>query len=353
MPTSCSNLPLPLPVDFDCDAYATHLDDRLAPDGMEVEDKNTANVILEASNKASITLTCAYATAHASSAGVGSLDISAPLQGLQAYTEKEKAMLLYSPELVVATGPLLLSLTKLIAQHRTTTAMQREKEHTNKEAEKSKASQSLLGSMVFTHPHEIDPILKQLVVIPPIFLVSLGHKVNFPLYWWTDGILRKAAKSPHMIVKELSSTEQMATYSIADKVQVVDVTKCAKLFDGEDESKNLTPSWWHQAAKNLLSAFQQLCPAVDPLDPTTRNYASEFASHFTWFWNIACFDTQMDLWLPVELKMHCTILAQGLFSSQIWADELCSVLRAHKAQAAATAAPAASAVSAPPSAGVK
>ncbi|KAJ7782550.1 hypothetical protein DFH07DRAFT_325715 [Mycena maculata] len=217
MPTSRSNLPLPLPVDFDCDAYATRPADRLAPTGMELEDKNAANVLIEASNKASIVLTRAYATARATAAGVGSLDVGLPLQGLWAYTDEEKVMLLHSPDLVTATGPLPLSLTKLIAQHRATTATQREKERADKEAEKSKANQTLLGSMVFTHAHEVTPIIRQPVVIPAIFLVSLRHKVYFPLHWWTDRIIRKAAESPHMIFKEFSRAEQAATYSIGEE----------------------------------------------------------------------------------------------------------------------------------------
>ncbi|KAJ7090845.1 hypothetical protein B0H15DRAFT_800091 [Mycena belliarum] len=331
--TSRSGIPLPLPPTFDCDTYATRPVDNPAPAGMELEDKNAANVVIEMDNKASIALTRAYAAALATTAGVGALDVGAPLKGLWTYTDDEKAALLHSPEYVAAVGPLPLALLKLIAQHRAAIGVQREKERAEKEAEKVKTA-NLLGSMVYTNAHDVTPLLRQSVVIPTIFLVSLRHKVYFPLHWWTDSLLRKAAESPHTICKEFSRAEQSASYSIGERVQVVDVTKCAKLFDGEDESKSLTPSLWRQAANNLLSAFKQLCPAVDPTDPHTRNYASEFAAHFTWFSNLECFDTKMEVWLPIERKLRYALLGQGYFKELTWADEVRSVLSAHEHAAA-------------------
>ena len=120
-------LPLLLTATFDCDAHTTRPADRVSP-SLENEDKNSANVAIEASNKASIILTHAYAFARATPTGVGALDVGAPLLGLWGYTDMEKAMLLHSPELVAATGPLPLALTKLIAQHRAAAGLQREKE---------------------------------------------------------------------------------------------------------------------------------------------------------------------------------------------------------------------------------
>ncbi|KAJ7088448.1 hypothetical protein B0H15DRAFT_982193 [Mycena belliarum] len=293
---------------------------------MELDAKNAKNVAAEAHNKVSIALTVAYRDARASSNGVGALDVGEILQAFVAYTSEEKLMMLHSPEFLAAVGPLPYSLTKLIAQHRAEQAVKRERER--EEKEKAKTA-SLLGSMVYTRAHEVTPLLKQEVVIPTIFLVSLRHKVYFPLHWWSNAVLRKAAESPHMISKEFSRAEQSASYSIGERVQVVDVTKCAKLFDGEDEAKYLTPSLWRQAANNLLSAFQQLCPAVDPLKPDTRNYSSELAAHFAWFSNLECFDSKMDVWLPVERKMRYALLGEGLFREETWADEIRSVLILH------------------------
>ncbi|KAJ7480934.1 hypothetical protein FB451DRAFT_1171510 [Mycena latifolia] len=333
--------PLPLPPTFDCDAHATRPADRAPPDGMELEDKNAENVIREASNKASIALTRAYAAARGTVTGVGTLDVGAPLMALWSYTDEEKAMLLHSPDLVAAVGPLPLTLTKLIAQHRAAIGVQREEERADKEAEKAKTA-NLLGSMMYTNPHEVTPLLRQAATIPSIFLVSLRHAIYFPLHWWTDRLLRKAAESPHTICKEFSRAEQSASYSIGERVQVVDVMKCAKLFDGEDEVKCLTPSLWRQAANNLLSAFQKLCPAADPADPSARNHASELVAHFLW----------MAVWLPIERKLRYALMAQGYFKAETWADEVRSVLSAHE-HAAALASTYALAASAPAPTGAK
>ncbi|KAJ7078121.1 hypothetical protein B0H15DRAFT_804926 [Mycena belliarum] len=276
---------------------------------MELDAKNAKNVAAEAHNKVSIALTVAYRDARASSNGVGALDVGEMLQAFVVYTSEEKLMMLHSPELLAAVGPLPYSLTKLIAQHRAEQAVKRERER--EEKEKAKTA-SLLGSMVYTRAHEVTPLLKQGVVIPTIFLVSLRHK----------SFARRRSPPPHMISKEFSRAEQSASYSIGERVQVVDVTKCAKLFDGEDEAKCLTPSLWRQAANNLLSAFQQLCPAVDPLKPDTRNYSSELAAHFAGFSNLECFDSKMEVWLPVERKMRYALLGEGLFREETWADEI-------------------------------
>ncbi|KAJ7700733.1 hypothetical protein B0H17DRAFT_1128597 [Mycena rosella] len=213
--------------------------------------------MLEAANKTSITQTC-----------VGTLDVRAPLKVMWVYSEDEVAQLIHAPELLAAVGPLPLYLLKVITQHKTATALLHEKERVAKEA--AKAMPVLLGSMKFTHTHEK-------VVIPTIFLVSVRHWI--PLHWWTDCLLRKANENPHIIEKVWSCVEQATSYAAGEKVHVVDITKSAKHFEGEDKLKALTPSLWRQASTNLLACFKDLCPPIDPNNPDTHNFASDYALH--------------------------------------------------------------------------
>ncbi|KAJ7491582.1 hypothetical protein B0H11DRAFT_1911844 [Mycena galericulata] len=93
--TSRAGVLLPLPASFDLVAYSTRPNDIPAPSGMELDDKNAENCVIETHNKASILLTRAYARAKETSAGVGALDVGLPLKAMWAYTDEEKASLLH------------------------------------------------------------------------------------------------------------------------------------------------------------------------------------------------------------------------------------------------------------------
>ncbi|KAJ7451013.1 hypothetical protein B0H11DRAFT_2246588 [Mycena galericulata] len=301
--TSRAGVLLPLPASFDLVAYSTCPNDIQAPSGMDLQDKNAENCVIETHNKASILLTRAYARAKETNAGVGILDVGLPLRAMWAYTDEEKASLLHCPEYVAATGPLPRSLVKFIASCRAAATVEKEKERSEKEAEKAKANKPLLGSLVFTKAHAVTPILKQQVTIPGIYLVSIRSHVHILLHWWTDKNIRLASSSPHTVAKEYARSEQTASFELSQRVQVMDITKNAKLFGGEDERASLSPGTWLQASGNQLSAYKDVCAPVDPNDPTTRNYASEYAAHILFFSRLDCFEDRMDVWLPVEQKL--------------------------------------------------
>ncbi|KAJ7431966.1 hypothetical protein B0H11DRAFT_1941109 [Mycena galericulata] len=329
--TSRAGVLLPLPTSFDLVAYSTRPNDIPAPSGMELDDKNAENCVIETHNKASILLTRAYARAKETSAGVGALDVGLPLKAMWAYTDEEKASLLHCPEYVAATGPLPRSLVKFIATCRAAAAVEKEKDRLEKEAEKARSNKPLLGSLVFTKPHTVTPILKQQVTIPGIYLVSVRLRVHIPLHWWTDKNIRLASSSPHTIAKEYARSEQTATFELSQRVQVMDVAKNAKIFGGEDERAGLSPVLWLQASGNQLSAYKDVCAAVDPNDPTTRNFASEYAAHILFFSRLDCFDDRMDVWFPVEQKLRKEIWQEGYYDEDTWMHEMRSVLAAHDA----------------------
>lgn len=232
---------MPLPSTFDCIAYSTRPADHLPMSGMDLADKNTENVAIEVANKVSVILTRAYAKACDTPVGVGLLDIGFPLKALLGYTNEEKAKLLHCPEYAATVGPLPVSFLGFIAGIRAVVAVAKEKERVEKEAKETEAKKPLLGLMVFTKPHAVTPTLKQQAVIPAIFLVTLRSHIPILLHWWTDKNMKMAALALHTIAKEYMRSEQSTTFNLSQHVQVLDITKNAKFFGGEDESV-LSPS---------------------------------------------------------------------------------------------------------------
>lgn len=82
---------------------------------------------------------------------------------------------------------------------------------------------------------------------------------------------------------------------------------------------------------NQLMAMKDICAAVDPNDPSTCNYASEYASHILFFDCLKEFDDKMNMWLPMEQKLRREVFQQGLFNQGTWLQEVHSVLAAEAA----------------------
>ncbi|KAJ7112157.1 hypothetical protein C8R44DRAFT_741862 [Mycena epipterygia] len=331
----CSETPL-LRADFDFASYTTHPADVAPLHNMDLQELNVKNVRIQAANSASIIQTRAYEAAAGTTAGVGvgARDVGMPLEPFFAYTDEQKNLLVVSQHLVDAVGPLPIHITIHVAQERAKTAAleaidkaKREKEHVEKEAEKAKASQPIYGTLVMTNPHPISTSLKAAVVFPPIFVMSLHHKIFFPLHWWEDKILREGVEFSHSVPKESTHAGQTSSLVVSEKVLVVDVTKAStKWLSDEAHWPTSNPSLWRQAAGNLLEALKLLCPKYDPANPV-HTYYTEFKLHITFFLHLEIFDTLFHVWYPAERLLRHKIFTDGLFNQNVYE---------HKIEVAAT-----------------
>ncbi|KAJ6627808.1 hypothetical protein B0H10DRAFT_2209937 [Mycena sp. CBHHK59/15] len=267
---------------------------------MELQEKNVKNLHVEKNNNASIMLMHVYEAAHATAAGVGNLNVGSALEPFFSYTDEEKALMVSSKELVDVVGPLPIFLIQHIAMEclKITRAEADEKVTCDKEAEKLKANQSIMGMLLMSNPHAISSVLSGPANIPPIFSVSLRHQVYFPLHWWTDKVLGEAVEFPHTVPKESICAAQTSVLVTPECMHVVNVAKVTKIFRGEEISSALSTSLWHQVSRNLLTAYQHLCPVVDPNNPSSpcHTYASEYNLHIVFFANLKVFNN-----LPVAL----------------------------------------------------
>ncbi|KAJ7845641.1 hypothetical protein B0H14DRAFT_3454910 [Mycena olivaceomarginata] len=162
-------------------------------------DLNTWNRTVEANNTISIQLTLAFKTARATAAGVGALDVGAPLQPLYAYSDLLNKIYLHSKELTDSTGPLPSSLVQCLAMQRMKDAEDEVAEKTRREQEKAKASAPVLGTLVMSKPVSFSSITDDDVEIPAVCLASLGQKIYLPMQWWNSSILRAANESLHSL----------------------------------------------------------------------------------------------------------------------------------------------------------
>ncbi|KAF7357876.1 hypothetical protein MVEN_00833800 [Mycena venus] len=278
-------LPLPLTASFDCVAYTTRPADIPALPNMTLPEKNKRNVAIEAGNTKSIDYTRAYEAARATTAGVGALDVGAPLLPYFEYSDDEKAMLVRSSRLVDAVGPLPTYMVEYIVTEQirvdaeeTTEKARVEKERADKEKEKLKANMPIIGTMRKNNPRSISSALSAPVTIPAVFLMTMGHQIMLPLHWFSNNILRKANSNPHSVPMEWITAQQTTALVKPPRVQVVDLTKMAKLHGGEEAWKAMTPSIWEECSKNLMAALQQLSVPQDPNNPEPTQ-ATEYALH--------------------------------------------------------------------------
>ncbi|KAJ6630727.1 hypothetical protein B0H10DRAFT_2336555 [Mycena sp. CBHHK59/15] len=283
--TSLSSETLPLCTNFDFVAYMTHLVDIAPLPNMDLQEKNQRNILIEKTNNMSMGLTCAYQAVLAMAAGVGTLDVSAPLLPCYAYTDEDKMLLVVSKDLVEAMGPLPVYMMVFVTKEHVKTASveladktKHDKEHADKDAEK------------------LNPQSQFLVV-----------------------------EFPHSIPKELVRRAQTSVIVMPDKFQIVDVAKVSKMFlHKEDGCTSLTLSLWCQASQNLLTALVKLCPKIDPNDPSSpmHTYTSEYNLHVVFFTNIDIFDVLMHIWCPVECKLCLTIFSDSFFDQKVYEQKL-------------------------------
>ncbi|KAF8196247.1 hypothetical protein K438DRAFT_1934028 [Mycena galopus ATCC 62051] len=220
---SHAGLPMPLPDNFDCDAHMARPADIGPPAALSPTDLNAWNRTVEANNATSIQQMLAFKMTRATIAGIGALDVGAPLQPLYAYSDALKKMFLHSKEFVDATGPLPSSLFQWLAMERIKAAEDDVAEKTKREQEKAKTMGPSLGTLIMSKPVSFSSVVDNEVEIPKVFLVSLGQKIYPPLQWWKSSILRAAIESPHSL--------PMTSVRIAQGTSVIklDVLKCDEL----------------------------------------------------------------------------------------------------------------------------
>jgi hypothetical protein len=223
---------LPLPANFDFLAYTTRPADIPELVGMQLLQKNMANVAVEKHNTQSLTLTWAYQAAATSTAGVGALDVGEPLRPLFEYSIDEKELLVSSKDLVNAVSPLPSSLRLYIASEQLKLARveaaektKRNKEHVEKEAEKSKVNQDIRGTLLMSNPHPISSSMSSPISVPEIYLMLIKNQIYFPLHWWADKVLRGAMESPHTVPTTGIYASQTSKPVGAEKIRVVNVVK--------------------------------------------------------------------------------------------------------------------------------
>ncbi|KAK7015778.1 hypothetical protein R3P38DRAFT_2786703 [Favolaschia claudopus] len=171
--------------------------------------------------------------AAASTAGVGTLDVGAPLLSHFTYTDEEKSLLVASKDVVESTGPFPVYMTIFIATERMKAARadmdekaKREAERAAREAEKAKAARPTLYSERSSwSTHASFP---------------LSRPIYFPLHWWSDKILRQAFDYPHSIPTTTITAVQTSSLIAPPSVMVVNVAKALKELGEEDEAQ-LTP----------------------------------------------------------------------------------------------------------------
>ncbi|KAF8145224.1 hypothetical protein K438DRAFT_1782162 [Mycena galopus ATCC 62051] len=261
---SRAGLPMPLPDNFDCDAHMARPADIEPPAALSPADLNAWNRTVEANNATSIQQTLAFKTARATVAGIGALDVGAPLQPLYAYSDALKKMFLHSKEFVDATGPLPSSLVQWLAMERIKAAGDEIAEKTKRDQEKSKAVGPALGTPVMSKPVSFSSVVDDEVEIPKLFLDSLAQKIYPPLQWWRPSILRTANETPHSVPKMSLRIGQ------GTSVAKLDVLKCDEmtaLHGGIEDWTSLTPSTWLQCSLNLLAAMKQLSVVRHPFPP--------------------------------------------------------------------------------------
>ncbi|KAJ7888983.1 hypothetical protein B0H13DRAFT_1888197 [Mycena leptocephala] len=99
-------LALPLDASFDCTAHTATPADIPALPNMTLAEKNKKNLRIEKSNTDSVAYTRAYERASATIAGVGALDVGAPMEPFYAYEGNEMDFMASSKDVVSAVGPL-------------------------------------------------------------------------------------------------------------------------------------------------------------------------------------------------------------------------------------------------------
>ncbi|KAJ7157115.1 hypothetical protein C8R46DRAFT_1040201 [Mycena filopes] len=333
-PNSRCGLPLPLPVDFDTTAHMTRPADIPATPGFDLGDINAENVRLEKLNKISIAYTRAFAAARASPTGINNLDVGAMLEPFLAYSDADKELLVGSEAVVAATGPLPTYMTLWVAGVRIAEAQKNQKEKARRDKEKSdaiaaKTALPIFGTLEMVNPQVVGGTLSSVTSIPVLWHSSLFYKVYFPLHWWSDATLERATNYPHTFHTESITTATSST-GVATTVRVLNVNKMLKVL-GEEESAVMTPGLWRRASLNQLASFEKICKPVDPTNPASFSTAVEYGHHINHFSNLRVFE-DLDLfpvWYRVELDLRYKIVNNGLYSAQVYEQQISIALSTH------------------------
>ncbi|KAJ7914728.1 hypothetical protein B0H13DRAFT_2659143 [Mycena leptocephala] len=303
---SRSGLALPLPANFDFLAYTTRPADIPEFVGMQLLQKNMANIT----------------TATASAAGAGTLDVGEPLRALFEYSADEKELLISSKELVNAVSPLPSSLTLYIASEQLKLARveaadksKRDKERLDKDAEKAKANQDIRGTLLMSNPRPISSSMSSPIAVPEVYLMSIKNQIYFPLHWWVDKVLRGAMEYQHTVPTTGIYASQTSKPVGAEKIRVVDVAKGVEEIGGDGDGS---------AAPGLPRAYEN-----DPAAPKDT-HATELNLHVLFFANIKEFDDLFHVWYPVERSLRYEIFNSGLFDEMLYGSRVEIAFQTHK-----------------------
>ncbi|KAF8189422.1 hypothetical protein K438DRAFT_1763645 [Mycena galopus ATCC 62051] len=305
-------LPLPLPVDFSTDAHMDRPLDVVPPTRWDLADINSVNVRIERDNKASIAFTKAYAEARGFPGGVGALNVGANLKPFYEYPEEFKELLIKAPLVCDATGPLPTFMVIWIASQRIKNSKAESDKKDARDAERSRGARPTKGTLVMGPLHRILSTSDALVPIPDCYENYFCNKIYFPLHWWSDKQLQLFANQPHSIPK---------TNISENRVTVVDMAKAERLLSTDDFNV-LTPGLWRQVSVNQLRAFENICAAPVPGDPTSpaTSYAVEYKKHILFFTALHCFEEikMFEVWFCLEAALRAEVFNNGIFDTLVW-----------------------------------
>ncbi|KAJ7831098.1 hypothetical protein B0H13DRAFT_1915590 [Mycena leptocephala] len=320
-------LPAPLDASFDCTAHTTTPPDAPPLANMNLVEKNKENLRIEKKNTISVDHTRLYEKARATTAGVGDLDVSAPLEPFYAYIGNKIELMASSKDVVSAVGPLPSFVILKIAELHMKTVQDEASEKARKEKDKSNSFVPVIGSLRMVNPVQYSSVLSDVVSIPAIFLESINQKLWPPLHWWADSILRDAERNPQFVPSVPYTPKQTSPTLKVTKVQVIDWEKMTDLHGGLEHWTSLTPSTWRQCSKNLMTAVSQLSTN----DATIATPASELAKHLQFFAANRWYDELFHVWYPLELELRAHVLFNTLFNPVSWSSELSICVSTHYA----------------------
>ncbi|KAJ7877291.1 hypothetical protein B0H13DRAFT_1893300 [Mycena leptocephala] len=210
-------LPVTLDASFDCAGHTATPTDIPPLPNMNLAEKNKLNLRIEKNNTISVEYTRAYENARATTAGVGALDVGAPLESFYEYVGNEIELMASSKDVVGAVGPLPNFVILRIAELHMRAVQDNAIDKVNKEKEKSNAAAPVIRALRMVNPVHYSSVLNDTVSTPTVFLESINQKLWPPLHWWADAILRDADRNPLSVPSILYTPKQTCKSSIGTR----------------------------------------------------------------------------------------------------------------------------------------
>ncbi|KAJ6448483.1 hypothetical protein C8R45DRAFT_1115253 [Mycena sanguinolenta] len=335
---SLSNLgiPFPIPADHDFAPWMKKPNDVVPPDGMDLKSRNEDNSAMEIHNRESLRAT-RYFISVVDKTG---LDVGLALLPYWLYSAADIELMVKSTRICDAVGPLPTYLCLLIETSRFRRAeadedekRDREKERADREkfrAEKEKAkSTPVIGNMLMTAPVVRTPGLRAPVVVPQTILLTVFHRLNPPLNWFTDDRLRFADKCGHELGTKGFTPLATLLNPAPVKVTVLDMAKMIVMWDTDESHSCLSALSWIEATLNFQATLDELSPL--PSDPPFHTFAGEFRKHRTFFLKLLNFERDYPLWYQFEREMRQQVLDSILVDETYYAMHVQIILSSHLA----------------------